>query len=226
MARGGAGLLEPGFPIGHLAVSGAAGNVRFRTAAGWGPWQPVVAGCTGRTDRAAALPPSRRRARRRARPRAGRRRHHPGDQHHRRPPQDRRPARGADGPAAGCARPRPLPQPRRVGGRRVAAVRARRHRAVPDRVLPGADLHRAPHRHRQRRPHPGRDRPCDLRRAHRGAGLRRHRLPPARRPAGRCVRGPLVGSRPDPGVRAARRPPADVQRGPRRRVQRRSSSAP
>jgi hypothetical protein len=58
MARGGAGLLEPGFPIGHLAVSGAAGNVRFRTAAGWGPWQPVVAGCTGRTDRAAALLPA------------------------------------------------------------------------------------------------------------------------------------------------------------------------
>ena len=57
-ARGGAGLLEPGFPIGHLAVSGAAGNVRFRTAAGWGPWQPVVAGCTGRTDRAAALLPA------------------------------------------------------------------------------------------------------------------------------------------------------------------------
>ena len=57
-ARGGAGLLEPGFPIGHLAVSGAAGGVRFRTAAGWGPWQPVVAGCTGRTDRAAALLPA------------------------------------------------------------------------------------------------------------------------------------------------------------------------
>ena len=58
MARGGAGLLEPGFPIGHLAVSGAAGNVRFRTAARWGPWRPVVAGCTGRTDRAAALLPA------------------------------------------------------------------------------------------------------------------------------------------------------------------------
>ena len=57
-ARGGAGLLEPGFPIGHLAVSGAGGNVRFRTAAGWGPWQPVVAGCTGRTDRAATLLPA------------------------------------------------------------------------------------------------------------------------------------------------------------------------
>ena len=212
-ARGGAGRLEPGFPIGHVAVSGAAGNVRFRTAAGWGPWQPVVAGCTARTDR----PPPRcfRRGARSASSSipAPAPTSPAGDQHHRRPPQDGRPARGADRPAAGRARPRPLPQPRRLGGRRVAAVRARRHRAVPDRVLPGADLHRAPHRHRQRRPHTGRDRPRDLRRAHRRPGLRRHRLPPARRPAGRRVRGPLVGSRPDPGVRAARRPPADVQRG-------------
>jgi hypothetical protein len=57
-ARGGTGRLEPGFPIGHVAVSGSGGNVRFRTAAGWGPWQPVVAGCTARTDRAAALLPA------------------------------------------------------------------------------------------------------------------------------------------------------------------------
>ena len=62
VARGGAGVLEPGFPIGHLAVtwSGApsGGSVRFRTAAGWGPWQFVVAGCTARADRAAALLPA------------------------------------------------------------------------------------------------------------------------------------------------------------------------
>ena len=49
-ARGGAGLLEPGFPIGHVAVRGGD-SVRFRTAAGWGPWQPVGAGCAAGSDR-------------------------------------------------------------------------------------------------------------------------------------------------------------------------------
>ena len=54
-AGGAAGRIEPGFPVGHLAVSwsGAAsgGTVRFRTATGWGPWQPVAAGCTAGADR-------------------------------------------------------------------------------------------------------------------------------------------------------------------------------
>ena len=52
---GAGGRIEPGFPVGHLAVSwsGAAsgGTVRFRTATGWGPWQPVAAGCTAGVDR-------------------------------------------------------------------------------------------------------------------------------------------------------------------------------
>ena len=55
VAGGAAGRIEPGFPVGHLAVSwsGAAsgGTVRFRTATGWGPWQPVAAGCTAGADR-------------------------------------------------------------------------------------------------------------------------------------------------------------------------------
>jgi hypothetical protein len=55
VAGGAAGRIEPGFPVGHLAVSwsGAAsgGTVRFRTATGWGPWQPVAAGCTAGVDR-------------------------------------------------------------------------------------------------------------------------------------------------------------------------------
>jgi len=55
VAGGAAGRIEPGFPVGHLAVSwsGAAsgGTVRFRTATGWGPWQPVAAGCVAGADR-------------------------------------------------------------------------------------------------------------------------------------------------------------------------------
>jgi hypothetical protein len=55
VAGGAGGRIEPGFPAGHLAVSwsGAAsgGTVRFRTVTGWGPWQPVAAGCTAGVDR-------------------------------------------------------------------------------------------------------------------------------------------------------------------------------
>jgi hypothetical protein len=55
VAGGAGGRIEPGFPVGHLAVSwsGAAsgGTVRFRTVTGWGPWQPVAAGCTAGVDR-------------------------------------------------------------------------------------------------------------------------------------------------------------------------------
>jgi hypothetical protein len=167
VARGAAGHLEPGFPVGHLAVSwsGAAsgGTVRFRTATGWGPWLSVATGCTAGADRddgrGRALVPAggalgveldpepgadvrtlainttdgpRRTAARRAVP---------------------------TDPPPGVRRA-PATAPRRLGGRRVAAVRSDGIELFPPRSSTSRPSP-CTHRDGQRRPHPGRHRSRD-----------------------------------------------------------------
>jgi hypothetical protein len=62
LAATGAAASAPDFPIGYagLTWSGAStgGRVRFRTAAGWGAWQPVRPGDACGEDRQAALIPA------------------------------------------------------------------------------------------------------------------------------------------------------------------------
>jgi hypothetical protein len=62
LAATGPAAAAPEFPIGYLGLtwSGAStgGRVRFRTAAGWGAWQPVRPGDASGADRQAALIPA------------------------------------------------------------------------------------------------------------------------------------------------------------------------
>lgn len=55
-------LDAPGFAIGHLGVAWSGprlgGSLRFRTAPGWGPWQPLVPGDSSGTGRSTALVPA------------------------------------------------------------------------------------------------------------------------------------------------------------------------